>query len=353
MIINGFEFFEDSTPGRRSPERQFSQDGSHGTRVFQARGRCDQQRQWEGAKALLGCNVVRSETGIDGTTRRWIERTLPHGWHKFVDADINPNLVSRLYASSVPRCYPISGKVEEVDADGWPTYTHGAYFDVRYSAVPYFVMEDADQLASAGPLVTIGGDVPARPDEGYWLQTNGRFRTRHVTRRMYPASRMVKLAGAFVKYAEGLNARQPTKQAFAFNQFRATVKYWWHQVPVENGIPWAMIAQAGGRVNNVQFDVFPRGTLLYLSSEVNEYQGPLGDLLADVCHQFSFLPNYDGTRVGDPGYLGWNALPGATAFRLFRLLKISGDGNPLAADGTNAIFPYFDFSQLFRPRQGD
>lgn len=343
MLINGLEFFEDNTPERRSYDTQYAQDAGTVSRTLHAKKPMGEQDRYAHAKAILGTNFVVSDSnGPAGQTRRWIQRNIPDSWQPPDDSDINPNGLSTTWASSIPRVWPMSGLIDSLDDQSLPVYRFGLFYKVNYSSPSYFIRPDEDTLATTGEL----GLAPRRPDDGAFLVEGYTWdeRTRYITREIKAAPKVATMAGSSVYYAEGAIIGKPVPQALPFSQYRANVKYVWHQVPLA-GIPWPMMASLADRVNLVAFDFAPSGTLKYTSSDVKVYRGPLGDMLADVTHHLVFLPNtaIDGTCKG------WNAIPARVA-GTYDYVYVTADG--AAPGATNLLYQKADFGSLFHPHQG-
>lgn len=358
-IDANFSLIEDTTAERRG-DRAFVPRSPRATRTFQLRALSvsypvTDATIFAGVKKLVGFAKVQSEV-VSGTTRRWIERTLPDPYPVIEDADVNPDDYPGLFCYSVPRVVPMTYGI--ADTNGWPKHISpgGVWMTAHYEALPFFLREDADVLAQSGPL---SNDTPSgatsKPDEGDALRRGWGTYSRFVLKDDQPASRTITLPGGMVLYADPdgyIAANTPVHQGVPWVQYKRSIKYTWFGVPI-SAIPDTTISLLSNNVNDAEFDGYPAGTLLYISTSIQRYQGPLFNWLADITHHMAFMPNYDKINLLNKYYGGWNSIPALVTTglgaRRVRMAKISADGN--APTGDNALFKPGDLTGLFRPPQ--
>lgn len=341
MIINDEEFFEDSvTP--RSPSYQWAADSSKVIRSLQARV-VDEQDRFRKAQALVGYNIMRSED-VGAVTRRWIHRTLPASYPA-VETEVNPDSDNYLFCTSIPAGEPIDN-TRDVDANDQPVATYR--YRCEFNSLFYNLFVDNDVLAQQGPLSA--GTPPgaeAKPDEGDCLR-RGWANTRFISKFVKRATRIVTLRNGILLFVEAdANKRVPVPEGFPFTQFRNSIRYIWHNVPID-AVPEAAIASCSNCVNSVEFDGRQVDTLLFVDNDVIQHRGPLGDRLCDITYEFLWQPNVDHLGV----QYGWVGVPRVRESEFIYQL-VSADGDPAtAADANKRPYKRADFTSLFRPPQG-
>lgn len=341
MIINGFEFFEDSG-SRKSPVYRYSPENAQIQRgLYIVDG--TPARVSEAARALLGYQVVEEDDGAAGV-RRWISRELPAPYPAEVSPD-NPAGDPYIYAQSIPVFEPC-GRPTDVDVGSRTAYNWYRAQTV-WEALSYNCYEDSEQLATQGPLADQNPAQPARPDEGEYLR-QGWSDVRFITKDVDHGAKTISMRQGLAKFeaAEG-QAAQPIPEGIGISQSRILVNYTWHCVPLD-GIPENQIRLSLNCVNDNEFDGYQTGTLLLSSAKIRLYRSALGQRLADVGYRMIYLPNYDKVNLA---YRGWNSLFRVVANR-FRYWYFSADGTLPFVGGDNVIFRHVSFPALFRPTQG-
>jgi hypothetical protein len=345
MFINGFFFYEDSSKPK-SPITQFASENARaivtlrsyfltGTQVFQA------------VKALIGFNTTGLEGGVS-----YITRGLPAFYPAIIDPSVAPTVglnpfgTPYLWATSIPEVEPegnVTG-LTMVGAGGFgpglrPTYNVW-HFKVEFNSLTYYVKSDAQVLGTTGPLTGF-------PNEGQAL-ASGWSNSRYVTKIVEDATRTVTMRKGFLRFVGSVD---PIPEGIPFTQFRSNITYIWHQIPIA-AIPNIAIATCSGKVNNLIFDGYQPGTLLFTGYRFRPWQGPIGDRLVDIEYRFIYMPNFFITPATKaPTYAGWNSIPNVVA-GMFVYTQFSADGtyDPIGNPGA-IVFKPADLTTLFNPDQ--
>jgi hypothetical protein len=313
--------------------------------------------RWQAQLDFLGYNIVEQAV-IGGVGHNYISRVTPLDYEppggpvlQAGDVGGDIGVARQLWCSSLTGGEPVGVGVLQpgTDKNDYNEYRYLAAFTPRV----YRVREDPAVLAqappaglTASPLYDPGPPAGGYPDEGDALR-RGWKNTRFVERRILPKTSMHVLKGGFLLFQSDL---QPVRQGFPFPEYTETVVYTWRCVPFV-AIPRVAMARCGGRVNEgvigtaaQAFDGFWPGTLCFLSAEMEVYNGPLGDLLADISYVFEHAPapSNDGTVLRGHNAVLRNAGGGVIEFQ-----TVSADGGALTQD--NAAFKFADFTALFRP----
>lgn len=332
MLINGFEFFEDSQEPP-SPSYQFAGDSARIIRSLVVRDSTEDRRK-KAAKALCGYNRVVTVAG-----KTYITRTMPHGYPAIADGDVGTDGTPYLYVGGIPRCEAV-GKPTGLDEENRANYT-AQRFEVHYQRFPYDHKSDS---AVNGTLP--GGPLFLLPDEGDALRSGWRF-TRFISRNIDPASRVITLKQAVLHYVETVDTdRTAIPESMPFTQFRARVNYTWHLVPIL-ALPRLAWKVCSNCVNDISFDGFSADTLLFSDAKVQQLSGPLGDRLCNVEYTFLWQPNVDsaGTEYG------WKAIPRVKGGQ-FYYWEMTASGDPATKNNADQRpFKRADFTSLFRPDQ--
>lgn len=340
MLINGVEFFEDAD-SPRSPEQQYAVDNGRVTRTLQRRDASNigvtEVDRFEAAFALIGGPRVQGGT-LAGL--RWITRTPPDLYP--APLSLATGGLGYLWATSIPRTAP-DGAVKGVDALGAARWACVRY-TVQYSILPYLVREDADVIATTGPLAGL-------PDEGWAVAQGWLGHSRYVSRKWRQGGHTYTLPQGFMLRTDVAAPNNVVKQAIPYHATEGTVRYTWHQVPLD-GLPETAQARSQNCVNDATFDGRARGTLLLKDVEMEQYQNAFGVWLADVTYVMSYMPNFDPVTEQ---FQGWNSrLMYSSGDKSFRYVPTSSDGNApdtVFGASNNAAYPYRDFQALFRPDQ--
>lgn len=375
MLINGVEFVE-RTSENRSPRRRGSGEAVEFTRFLMQYGAVDDTRFYGAATALLGYAVMRSETStVDGTkVRRWIERSLPHGYPGPPSDDTGSG-TTYIWATGIENSSPLSGK-NVPGRDDTPTCLGGVEYEVKYKNLSYIVRPDSEVLATdyvesadptvasvgGGPLAENGGTsaafpgLPARPDEGDALRRGWLGYSRYVTRTPEDASKVVSLPQGFSFFVTNPAApadRMPVPTGYPVVDTRTVYRYTWHMVPLE-AVPFSAIIAGRGKVNNAVWDGFMNaGTALFDGFNFRVYQCLVSDRwYADLIYKIVHAPRYDANDNVDRGWNSWLRAVGGQA-RWWPISMTGGDLTPMpaAAADDNRVFRVYDFTKLFRPYQ--
>jgi hypothetical protein len=383
-IINGIQFYEDAD-SNKSPRGQYATANTRVTRTLFPLSPgvpSDEVFKYAAVKALLGYAVK------GGVFAPFVSRTIPSAFPYQPDALLNPNSQYYLWATSIPQQEPLAKVLtytlaatnpNAATADGTPGYA-STRWSVEYNALTYYIFNDATALAN---LSTLSGGRYNTVNEGLLLAF-GWANSRYITKRVQPAARIITLRQGLLQS----NASSPalatpvpaggTLEIMPITQYRANVKYIWHDVPY-NCIPWNAITSCAGAVNNgpigtppmpavvngqnyvtfppftTTFDGYAPGTLLF--SSVDEFEprlSPYGQRLVDLAYNFIYQPNWTAALWADTSgstftCAGHNSLPRIDPnTKNFCYWPVSGDG---LFNSSVVPFRTANFATLFNPDQ--
>lgn len=336
MIINGFEFFENSGE-RKTPIYRWATENSQCQRSLYVKGNpLIPADLTAAALALLGCATVVDE----GAGLRWISRQTPAVMLAQETPD-NPDGEGYLYCTSIPSAEPCS-KPTGLDASGTLSTYDWYRFNTVWESLPFDVREDDAVLAADGPLAGL-------PDEGDQLR-RGWAEARYVTKQVDPGAQTVSLKQGIMEYVRRDPAKkEPIPEGWPTTVARQVIRYTWHAVPLA-GVPVAAIQRALNGINHTEFDGFSAATLMLADSKLRHYRSAFGQRVCDVSYTAIFKPNFDPVNGL---YMGWPSI----------LRVVDGQRRywPTSCDGvlpTNDNLPagrspflFVDFAALFRPDQ--
>jgi hypothetical protein len=269
-------------------------------------------------------------------TRRYVSRVTPFPLPVPPDPGRAP--AAPLYAASLQQGV---GYGVGTQGDAWGDYKE---YEFLMTCTPrdYAVKDDnavrADLYnfpSTPSPLVDPTAGV-SYPDEGTMLR-EGWDVTRYVTRRIYPAGRLIEVPGAFCRFTNGdvVPGNQPVREAI-FN-----CVYTWRLVPIA-AVPFNAIQKALNAVNHDDFDVWPAGTMMLVDFKYDPQPGPLGDWLTDVAYTFQVKLGTDR-----------NGVPRGHSSGLRHIDGVGVDYMGIVCQGNTSrqIFRRWPMDSLFRPDQ--
>lgn len=279
------------------------------------------------AQDFIGYAQVATSGGV-----KYITRVTPMPYPS-LPIDANPGANSVFYVSGISRTAPL-GVPGGIDPASFPVGTAGANYDrarmtVEFTTLPFQVKEDAQVIATGGPLVGL-------PDEGFAL-ASGWQNTRYITRQIQPFVRLLKLPYGLMKQAA---TGKLLKVGIPFREGGANITYTWYRVPVA-GVNFTTIGGALQTINNATFDIAPANTLLFDSFATREYQGAFGERIMDVTMHMIYLPHTAMNNPGKGTQRGWNWY-----------LDVAGgilDYYEVQSTGGTSPFLSSDFTLLFHP----
>ncbi len=319
MIINGVEFWMDTSATNRSPIFRRGRNGTEGMWSLQLRSEAPITAGdlLDADKALLGFNQFATAGG-----KKYVHRQNPAPFPFVIDAESNPDARAYLYVHSIVSCEPISPKAEGwSEDDALPEYTYGFRYKVMGSTRPYRIREDSE-IVSGGA-----------PDEGIAL-TSGEFNSRNVRVRPMDATRVITLPPGLMKW-DDLDAdgkTQAMRTSYPLSDFRSRIEVTWFGVPRAN-IPFATIESLANKCNDGKFLGLQIGSVAFTGWALDPYTHALGQAEADVIYYFTHQPS------------GFDSMPRVLS-GVISYAKFSADGSGLAAA---KLVKKADLTLLFRP----